>query len=97
MNDYLCKLSIKDVFRGKLFSKLQERYLDITRGSQDEEGYVLYLIDFTLFIAEMFYRVRINDKAVWILGSAVIQLVFVLLNKKTNRTIVKACNVLKVS
>lgn len=44
-----------------------------------------YLFIFSLFL-----------KVVWVLGSAALELVFKLLDIKTNETVIKACNVVKV-
>ncbi|XP_019849559.1 PREDICTED: uncharacterized protein LOC109580618 [Amphimedon queenslandica] len=97
MNDYLCKFSIKDLFRPKLFTKLQSRYLNQTAKKYTAGDDMSELIETTLYIAEMFYRVRLaNDQVVWVLGSAALELVFKLLDIKTNETVIKACNVVKL-
>lgn len=96
--DYMCKLEIQDRFRKRFFKMLEDRFTaeqERTNHSKQEES---DLIEFSMFMAEMFYRVRVrNDEVVWILGSAVLELIFILLNINSEDSIKCACNMLKLT
>ena len=93
--DYLCKLPIENVFRNKLFCKLQKRYSSEKRADHSEPS---SLMELSLFMAEMFYRVRVGEKKdpLWILALAIFDLIFILLELKQDQTLICVCDILKI-
>ena len=94
--DYLCKMPIKDVFRAKLFTKLQKRY--VSENSPDHSD-PSNLMELSLFMAKMFYRVRMRPEKpepLLVLSRAVLELMFILLVLQQDQTIICVCNILKL-
>ena len=95
MCDCLCKLPIQNVFRNKLLCKLKKRYSSEKHADHSEPA---SLMELSLFMAEMFYRVRVGEKQdpLWILGLAIFDVIFILLELKQDQTMICVCNILKL-
>lgn len=90
------ELNVKE-FSKLLMIRLQGRFKKQKKTgiSTDEERE--HLINFSLFFAELFARIRVREAPIDILGLALFQLLEALLNLKDNSTIIGACNVLKLT
>lgn len=55
------------------------------------------IINYSLFFAELFTRLRLGERPIEILASNIFNLVDMLLDLKTNNTVIGACNILKLT
>ena len=84
---------VKGNFNKQIVLRLEDRFKKRDKTKKDQ------LVDFSLFFAEMFYRLRMSDQEtpINILGCAVLALLHQLLDEVHEKSIIGACHIIKLT